>query len=113
MIDVPVLIPVNRLDKAKGRLAELLTPDERRTLSTITLEAVLHAAGTAAIVLTPDPEIRERVGERARLLDEEDGRHGLNDQLEGAMATLIADGTATRRAADPARRPASCERSGS
>ncbi len=94
MIRVPVLIPVNRLDRAKGRLAELLTPDERRTLSTITLESVLHAVGDSAIVLTPDPEVGERVKGRARLLAEDEARRGLNDQLEGAMAALIADGTA-------------------
>ncbi|MGE3076570.1 MAG: 2-phospho-L-lactate guanylyltransferase [Dehalococcoidia bacterium] len=94
MIAVPVLIPVNRLDRAKGRLADLLTPDERRTLSTITLEAVLHAAGTSAIVLTPDPEVRQRVGKRARLMEEDPKRRGLNEQLEGAVEALVADGTA-------------------
>lgn len=94
MINLPVLIPVNHLDRAKGRLAELLKPEERRTLALITLEAVLHAAGKAAIVLTPDPEVREIVANRARVLDEDHQRHGLNQQLEGAMARLIADGTA-------------------
>ncbi|MGE0601648.1 MAG: 2-phospho-L-lactate guanylyltransferase [Dehalococcoidia bacterium] len=95
MIALPVLIPVNRLERAKGRLAELLTPDERRTLSTITLEAVLHAAGKSAIVLTPDPEVRQRVGKRARLMEEDPKRTGLNEQLEVAVATLVADGTAS------------------
>lgn len=94
MIDIPVLIPVNRLDRAKGRLAELLTPDERRTLALITFEAVLHAAGKAAIVLTPDDDVASRASGRARVLSEDSNRNGLNDQLEAAMQTLRADRTA-------------------
>jgi len=94
VISVPVLIPVNQLDKAKGRLAELLSPAERETLSLITLEAVLHAVGESAIVLTPDARVADRVEGRARLLREDPARTGLNDQLEGAVAVLIADGTA-------------------
>lgn len=94
MIDLPVLIPVNQLDKAKGRLAELLSPAERETLSLITLEAVLHAAGKSVIVLTPDQRVADHVEGRARLLREDTARSGLNDQLEGALARLSADGTA-------------------
>lgn len=94
MSGVPVLIPVNRLSKAKGRLAELLTPGERETLALITLEAVLHAAGGEAIVLTRDPEVARRVAGRARLQEEDPAKHGLNAQLEGAVAALRADGTA-------------------
>ena len=91
---VPVLIPVNRLSKAKGRLAGLLTPEERKTLALITLESVLHAAGPGAIVLTPDREVATRVRGRARVLDEDPQRQGLNAQLEAAVAALVADGTA-------------------
>lgn len=94
MTAVPVLIPVNHLDKAKGRLAELLTPAERKTLALITLEAVLHAAGDAAIVLTPDREVARRVSGRARVIPEDADRSGLNGQLEGAVATLRDDGAA-------------------
>ena len=50
---LPVLIPVNRLDQAKGRLAPLLTEAEREELALITAETVAHAAGAAAVILAP------------------------------------------------------------
>jgi 2-phospho-L-lactate guanylyltransferase len=91
---VPVLIPVNRLAQAKGRLAEVLTTGERRTLTLITLEAVLRAAGDAAIVLTADPDVESVLRGRARVFPESPHASGLNGQLEVATAALIADGTA-------------------
>lgn len=94
MTGVPVLIPVNRLAQAKGRLAEVLTTGERRTLTLITLEAVLRAAGDAAIVLTADPDVESVLRGRARVLPESPHASGLNGQLEVATAALIADGTA-------------------
>jgi len=93
-VSVPVLIPVNRLDRAKGRLADLLSPDERVTLAIITLETVLHAVGPASIVLTADPRVGDVAAGKARVLPEVAGRKGLNPQLEAAMAALIAEGTA-------------------
>lgn len=93
-MSVPVLIPVNRLERAKGRLAALLSPEERTTLALITLETVLHAAGPASIVLTADRRVAEAAKGKARLLAESPDREGLNPQLEAAVATLIADGTA-------------------
>ncbi len=93
-MSVPVLIPVNRLDRAKGRLADLLSPDERVTLAIITLETVLHAVGPASIVLTADPRVGDVAAGKARVLPEVAGRKGLNPQLEAAMAALIAEGTA-------------------
>ena len=41
---VDILIPVNRLDRAKTRLAGLLTPEERRELALLTLSVVVEAA---------------------------------------------------------------------
>lgn len=93
-MSVPVLIPVNRLDRAKGRLADLLSPDERVTLAIITLETVLHAVGPASVVLTADPRVGDVAAGKARVLHEVAGREGLNLQLEAAMAALIAEGTA-------------------
>ena len=55
-----VLIPVNRLDRAKGRLAALLEPEERAELVRRSLAAVLGAvegAGMKAVVLTSDDEL--------------------------------------------------------
>jgi 2-phospho-L-lactate guanylyltransferase len=94
---LPVLIPVNRLDQAKGRLAPLLTEAEREELSLITAETVAHAAGPAAVILTADPRVRERMAGRYRVLEEDPALRGLNAQLEGAIARLRADGTLGER----------------
>lgn len=87
-----ILIPVNRLDEAKGRLAPLLSHAERAELARLTLEAVVEAARGAGstVVLTSDPAVAAIVGERARILPERPDRSGLNAQLEAAIETLIA-----------------------
>lgn len=89
MSNLPVLIPVNRLDRAKGRLAAVLTEEERVTLALITFETVLHAAGQGAIVLTADEMVAARAEGRARVLAEEAGVSGLNAQVEAAVAGLM------------------------
>lgn len=94
MTRLPVLIPVNRLDRAKGRLAGLLTDDERATLALITLESVLHAAGGDAVVLTSDKRVAEAACAQARVLDETPRATGLNGQLEHALSTLEREGEA-------------------
>ena len=94
---LPILIPVNTLDRAKGRLAEILEPDQRETLTLITLATVLHAAGDRAIVLTPDERIATFVNGRARILREIPGRPGLNPQIDQAIEELLAEGTVTDR----------------
>jgi len=94
---LPILIPVNVLSRAKGRLAELLTADERRMLALITLECVLHAAGERAIVLTRDPDVEAAARGHARLLPEDPAATGLNAQLEYAASLLLAEGTAKDR----------------
>ncbi|MEJ5221107.1 MAG: 2-phospho-L-lactate guanylyltransferase [Tepidiforma sp.] len=96
-MSLPVLIPVNRLDRAKGRLAPLLTEAEREELSLITAETVAHAAGAAAVILTADPRVRERMAGRYRVLEEDPAAEGLNAQLEAAIARLRADGTIADR----------------
>jgi 2-phospho-L-lactate/phosphoenolpyruvate guanylyltransferase len=88
---VPVLIPVNALGRAKGRLSALLAPEERETLALITFETVLHAVGPAAIVLTPDKQVAALAGGRARVMAEDPKRKGLNEQLERAVAALLAE----------------------
>jgi 2-phospho-L-lactate guanylyltransferase len=97
MTGLPILIPVNGLGRAKGRLAGLLSAEERECLALITLETVLHAAGPGAVVLTPDERVAAHVGGRGRVLREAAGLDGLNPQLELAIATLIADRTVTSR----------------
>jgi len=91
---LPVLIPVNALGRAKGRLAGFLSEDERETLALVTLETVLRAAGPGAIVLTPDARVVAHVHGRARIIDESSGISGLNAQLERAIGLLLKDGTA-------------------
>ncbi len=96
-MNLAILIPVNRLDQAKGRLAALLSTDERETLALITLETVLHAAGVASIVLTADKRVAAAVAGKARILAESGEVAGLTPQLGLAMSALIADGTARER----------------
>lgn len=86
-----VLIPVNRLDRAKGRLADLLTPAQRAELALATLGTVLDAvaeAGGEAFVLTSDSRAMAAAEARATVLEEREGRDGLNAQLEAAVAAL-------------------------
>ena len=85
----PTLIPVNRLARAKGRLAELLSPEERETLALITLETVLHAAGDGAVVLTPDDRVRAAVGKRARVMDEDPHARGLSGFVVSVSHSLL------------------------
>lgn len=94
---LPVLIPVNRLDRAKGRLAPLLNEAEREELSLITARTVAHAAGPGAIVLTADERAAELLSDVCRVLPEAPGLTGLNAQLEHAIHSLIADGTIADR----------------
>ncbi len=87
----PVLVPVNRLDRAKGRLAELLSPAQRSELALTTLATVLHAvagAGGAATVLSADPTVRAAATHPHVPLDESAEASGLNGQLAAAIATL-------------------------
>ena len=104
MLQLTVLIPVNRLDRAKGRLAALLEPEERaelvrRSLATV-LEAVVEA-GMEAVVLTADEGVRAGLPEGVRSLAEEPELRGLSAQLESASRAA-----GRRGAADPARGPA-------
>ncbi|HMO96550.1 MAG TPA: 2-phospho-L-lactate guanylyltransferase [Tepidiformaceae bacterium] len=96
-MSVPTLIPVNMLSKAKGRLSEILTPEQRETLTLITLGTVLHAAGPSAIVLTPDERVAEFVDGKARILREVPGRPGLNSQVDHAIEELVGRGIVTDR----------------
>jgi 2-phospho-L-lactate guanylyltransferase len=92
---VKVLIPVNALDRAKGRLADVLGPEDRARLAIATVRTVIdavRAAGCEALVLTRDRRIRTEVEERARVIEEDPAAIGLNAQLESALARLAAGG---------------------
>ena len=89
-----VLIPVNRLDRAKGRLAALLTPEERAELVRRSLGTVLEAvavAGLEAVVLTSDEAVRTDLPAGVRTLVEEPDLRGLSAQLERAAERLDVD----------------------
>ncbi|MCY4391242.1 MAG: 2-phospho-L-lactate guanylyltransferase [Chloroflexi bacterium] len=89
-----VLIPVNRLDRAKGRLAALLAPEERAELVRRSLGTVLEAvqgAGLEAVVLTSDAGVRAALSAGVRALAEEPELRGLSAQLERAAERLDVD----------------------
>ena len=89
-----VLIPVNRLDRAKGRLAALLAPEERAELVRRSLAAVLGAvegAGMEAVVLTSDEGVEAEVLEGVRVMREDPKLRGLSAQLERAAEGLGVD----------------------
>jgi 2-phospho-L-lactate guanylyltransferase len=86
------LIPVNRLERAKGRLADTLDASVREALARATFATVLEAAlGTFAevAVLTADAAAGEMAtAAGARVITEDPERSGLNAQLEHALARL-------------------------
>ena len=89
-----VLIPVNRLDRAKGRLAALLEPEERAELVRRSLAAVLAAvegAGMVAVVLTSDEAVEAEVPARVRILGEDRELRGLSAHIERAAKDLGVD----------------------
>jgi 2-phospho-L-lactate/phosphoenolpyruvate guanylyltransferase len=86
-----VLIPVNRLDRAKGRLAEVLTPSQRVELAKATLSTVLGAvlqSGYPLAVLTSDDAVLALLPAGTRLIREAPDVSGLNPQLEYAVRQL-------------------------
>jgi 2-phospho-L-lactate guanylyltransferase len=86
---VTALIPVNMLDRAKGRLATMLDAATREALALATLRTVLAAAEAACgrvVVLTADARVSAlAAGERVTFLAEDPKRQGLNAQLEFAL----------------------------
>ncbi len=89
-----VLIPVNRLDRAKGRLAALLEPSERADLVRRSLGTVLEAvagAGLEAVVLTSDEAVTAILPADVRVLSEKLHLQGLSPQLENAAERLGVD----------------------
>ena len=94
-MDAPLtLIPVNQLDRAKGRLSTLLDARQRAELALVTLTTAWHAAlevSSAVVILTADLRIPSLLGPRAVVLRESPDAHGLNEQLSLATSTLIQE----------------------
>ncbi|HEX3723576.1 MAG TPA: 2-phospho-L-lactate guanylyltransferase [Nitrolancea sp.] len=96
------IVPVQRLEQAKSRLAVALSPEERRALVLRSLATVLHALSGSALVdatlvVTPDPEVSEHATHAGAIALEQPGR-GLNEAIRqgreyaaehGADALLI------------------------
>jgi 2-phospho-L-lactate guanylyltransferase len=83
------LIPVNRLERAKGRLSSLLTAEERVDVAMATCSTVITAARRAGLyvaVLTSDPRIAALTG--ITVIDEDPALEGLNAQLESAILQI-------------------------
>ena len=82
------LIPLNDLSRAKGRLAEMLSPEHRIALARATFAVVAsaaHEAGLEVAVLAANPP--DAAGEPGvRVVPERAGISGLNAQLEAALA---------------------------
>jgi 2-phospho-L-lactate guanylyltransferase len=93
------LVPVKRLDDAKGRLAPELGPIERRLVAIAMLEDVLAAVAAAdaqatAVVVSPDREVWRRAEALGcRVVEEPDGGD-LNTALRLAAGAAGAVGGA-------------------
>jgi 2-phospho-L-lactate guanylyltransferase len=109
----PVLVPVNRLSAAKGRLSAVLDRRQRAELAMATLRTVLDAvagAGGEAIVLTADEEVVRAVRTLHRVQPEAPGLSGLNSQLEHAFGALELDQVLILHADLPLATPAALQR---
>jgi len=74
-----VLIPVNRFERAKGRLSERFSAAERAQLAIATFETVaraVHDAGLLSVALTPDPETVRALGLATEVIGEDACRDG-------------------------------------
>jgi len=84
-----VIIPMNRLDRVKGRLDPFLTPLERRELMLATLATVVVAVSEAGLhpeVLTAAPSEFRDARIEAEFIAEDAQGGGLNGQLTRAIA---------------------------
>lgn len=95
---IAALVPVKALDEAKGRLADLLAPDERRRLALAMLEDVLRALQAVPLVdrvavVSPDAAALARAEELgAEPIPEPPLCRGVNQALTYASAALVESG---------------------
>lgn len=115
---IAALVPVKALADAKGRLADLLSEDERRRLALAMLEDVLDALSRVArldevAVVSPDDDaLLCARALAAHPIEEPASSRGINQALSHAMKQLVDRGADTLLvvAADlPAARPADVE----
>src|SRR3972149_7052130 len=95
---IAAVVPVKRLDEAKGRLSVLLTPDERRRLALAMLEDVLRALQAVpridlVAVVSPDAGALARASALgAEPLAERPLVRGVNQALSQAARGLADQG---------------------
>src|SRR3990167_1187526 len=95
---IAAVVPVKRLDEAKGRLSVLLAPDERRRLALAMLEDVLRALQAVpridlVAVVSPDHDALDRASALgAEPLLEGSLVRGVNQALAQAAAALADRG---------------------
>jgi 2-phospho-L-lactate guanylyltransferase len=115
---IAALVPVKSLTEAKGRLAALLSDDERRRLALAMLEDVLAAlSGVSALaqvaVVSPDPDALDRARAlAAHPIAEPPSSRGINQALSHAAARLVdrgADALLILAADLPSARPSDLE----
>ena len=95
---IAAVVPVKRLDEAKGRLSVLLVPDERRRLALAMLEDVLRALQAVpridlVAVVSPDADALARASALgAEPLAEPPLVRGVNQALSRAARVLAEQG---------------------
>lgn len=93
---IAALVPAKALDQAKGRLAEVLEPGQRRRLALAMLEDVLRALKAVprigmVTVVSPDADVLEQAQAMgAEAIAEPAGARGINQALSHAL--LVAPG---------------------
>jgi 2-phospho-L-lactate guanylyltransferase len=91
---ISALVPAKALDQAKGRLAALLSEEERRRLALAMLEDVVGAlqavrAIDSVNVVSPDEEVLKRAAELgAATIAEPASVRGINQALTHAASTI-------------------------
>jgi 2-phospho-L-lactate guanylyltransferase len=88
------LVPAKALDQAKGRLAEILSEHERRSLSLVMLADVLRALNAArgverTFVVSPDQDIlRDAERHGADPISQPASLSGINEALKHALRVI-------------------------
>lgn len=94
---ISALVPAKSLDTAKGRLASLLTEDERRSLALAMLEDVVRALQAAqdidsVHVVSPDAAVLQKAaGLGAAPVEEPPSVRGINQALTHALETVAGE----------------------
>lgn len=91
---IAALVPAKALDRAKGRLAALLTEDERRQLALAMLEDVVKALQAvpeidSVAVISPDAEVLDAARTlAAEAIEEPPSVRGLNQALAHGLSVM-------------------------